>query len=184
MSPENSAWSQQAWAIITLLFLLIARSGDAPAGGQCFRGQLNADMNESSRVHFHPFPWAGQWAGAVGRGEERWSVAGADEADKSRVQLPCDPAWGPGRRPLTPPLPQPGLSWPSLPAPFPSQWGGRQTRPADLEANLQLPGKVPPPSPSAPPRALRHPAARCSTPAQAHLLPGLWSSGQPLSSIL
>ena len=77
-------------------------------------------------------------------------MAGADEADKSRVQLPRDPAWGPGRRPLTPPLPQPGLSWPSLPPPFPSQWGGRQTRPTDLEANLRSPGKVPPPSP--PPR--------------------------------
>ena len=63
VSPKNSACSQQAWAITTLLSLLIARSGDAPAGEQYFRGQLNADMNEIQQSPFPPFPLGG----AMGR---------------------------------------------------------------------------------------------------------------------
>lgn len=96
---------------------------------------------KSRRVYFQTFPPAGQWAGAVGRGEGWWSVAGTDEVDKPRVPLPCDPAWGswpPTPDSSHPPHPRQAYLGQHCPPPSPSQWGGRQTRPADLDRSLAL----------------------------------------------
>ena len=144
---------------------------------------------KSRRVYFQPFPSAGQWAGAVGRGKGWWSVAGTDEIDKPRVPLPCDPAWGawpPTPDSSHPPRPRQAYLGQHCPPPSPSQWGGRQTRPADLERVCQpkvaWQGGSSPPLPSC--ATLLLPSTRCSTLAQAPLSPGLSSSGQPPSSLL
>lgn len=95
---------------------------------------------KSRRVYFQTFPPAGQWAGAVGRGEGWWSVAGTDEVDKPRVPLPCDPAWGswpPTPDSSHPPHPRQAYLGQHCPPPSPSQWGGRQTRSADLDRVCQ-----------------------------------------------